>query len=88
MRLAVDLIGADNLAHLNAMGNRVVSQSKDTLSPREEPVANDNMVNVWVVSPDQKPGMGSRDVLVTIAEDAARGGTFTKLVGQIQNGTL
>lgn len=87
-RSAVDLIGADNLAYLNAIGNRVVSQSRDTLSRHEQPVANDNTVNVWVISPDQKPSMGPRDILVTIAEDAARGGTFKKLVKQIQNGTL
>ena len=37
-------------------------------------------VNVWVVSPDQKPPMTHGDVVVAVQDDIARGGTIKKMV--------
>lgn len=78
---AVQMIGEDNLKQLNAMGNRKHSRNINSipLQQQSEPV----ITNVYVVSPDQQPSMGPRDVIVTIADDLARGGTTKKLIKQI-----
>jgi len=80
---AVDMIGADNLSALNAMGNRRVSQATEGIpSPANENMGG-SVLNVYVVSPDQKPSLSKADVLVTISEDIMRGGNTKKLIKQV-----
>lgn len=85
---AVDAIGRDTLDALNAAGNLSVSRSAPQVNPmmlgRREP----DTVNVWVVSPDQKPSMGPKDVIAVVSEDIATRGTIKKLIKSVQMGAI
>jgi len=81
---AVDAIGRDNLNRINAMGNRRISQPlMDSIPQVGNSGGTPSIVNVYVVSPEQKPTLTKQDVLVTIAEDMSRGGQTKKLVKSI-----
>ena len=85
---AVDAIGVDNLDAINALGNRTISQS-DTASLADKKDTAQQTVNVWVVTPDQKPsGLSANDVVVTVAQDLLTGGTLKKLVKSVANGQV
>lgn len=80
-RTAVDAVGSDYLHSLNTASNSVVSSG----SPKADSQAGQpGVVNVWVVSPDQKPsGLGAKDVIVAISDDITRGGQVKKLIKQV-----
>jgi hypothetical protein len=83
---AVNFIGEDRLAALNAMGNRRISSSGPVGAIGAVPR---DTVNVYVVSPDQKPAsLSKKDVLVIVSEDMATGGQTKKLVKAIQTGQV
>lgn len=87
-RSAVGAIGADALAKINDLGARTISEG---ISP--EMPANDNsglggMVNVWVVSPDQVPPLGPKDIIATVASDIQRRGPIKQLIQQVQMGGI
>jgi hypothetical protein len=52
------------------------------MGPAREP----DTVNVWVVSPEQKPGVGKRDIVAAITEDMMTGGKTKQLVKAIAVG--
>jgi hypothetical protein len=82
---AVDSVGRDFLLDLNAQGNRRASQVRSATNPmlvKKEP----DTVNVYVMAPDQKPGMTKKDVLVTWADDFARNGQTKQLIKQVMVG--
>lgn len=88
---AVNAIGVDNLDRINNLGNRRVSEG----ALGQQKAANDNAnaagagtVNVWVVSPDQVPPPGPRDIIATVADDINRRGTIKRLIQQVQMGTI
>jgi len=84
---AVSLIGKDNLDQINGLGNKRISQG--VAGPTMNESGGDNsIVNVYVVSPDQKPSMTPQDVIVTITDDLAKGGPTKKLVKTIQMGKI
>ena len=80
---AVDMIGRQNLDMINAMGNRTISASAPQTGAGLGTGGGMSAVNVYVVSPDQKPGLTKNDVLVTITDDLQRGGPTKKLVKSI-----
>lgn len=81
---AVDFIGKDNLLRLNALGNRRISESGAAVARviKREP----DKVNVWVVSPNQVPPPGPKDIVHHVAQDIAQGGSLKKLVRQVAMG--
>lgn len=82
---AVDAVGTDFLHGLNAASNSVVSQSQPRPPAKNSEAS--GVVNVYVVTPDQKPeGMGPRDVIVAVSDDIMRGGSIKKLIKQVQTG--
>jgi TP901 family phage tail tape measure protein len=84
---AVDLIGRDTLDHINALGNQTVSRSAPPPLP-----ANNNAppmeTNVWLVSKDQVPPPGPKDIVAIIGEDISGGGVTKKLIKQVVAGHL
>jgi TP901 family phage tail tape measure protein len=84
---AVNMIGRENLDMINSMGNRTVSKGVSRVGTDGTKSGGD-AVNVYVVSPDQKPQMTAKDVVVTITEDMAKGGPTKKLVKSIQMGKV
>lgn len=83
---AVDAVGTDYLHSLNAATTSVVSQSSPVSSRQDQPQSN-GVVNVWLVSPDQKPAsMGPKDVVMAITDDINRNGPVKQLVKQIVMG--
>lgn len=82
---AVDAIGRDNLSELNAMGNKRISNPINPVNAQPQDMT-PVVTNVYVVSEQQKPQMSANDVIVTITEDMARGGTTKKLVKSIIQG--
>lgn len=87
-RAAMSLIGQNTFNQINALGNRKISQSTSDLSSlaSNSSSGGGDVVNVYVVSPDQKPSLTSKDVIVTIADDLSKGGVTKKLVKSIALG--
>lgn len=83
---AVEAIGRENLDMMNAMGNRRISNSLNSIPANENEKEGGGVVNVWVVPPDEKPQMGPKDIVAVISDDIARGGSTKKLIKQIQMG--
>lgn len=82
---AVDAIGKDNLDMINAYGNRTVERAGAQVNSAGMQYASQqqprgNPVNVYVVSPEQKPTLTENDVLVTIQKDLAKGGKTAQLI--------
>lgn len=81
---AVQMVGKQNLLNINALGNRSLSQAGaagQTVIKKEA-----DKVNVWVVSPNQVPPAGAKDIVHYVAQDIAAGGTLKKLVKQVAMG--
>jgi TP901 family phage tail tape measure protein len=83
----VDSLGRENLQEINALGNRVVSRGIQRQEEETQP-SGAGVVNVWVVSPDQVPPPGPRDIVTTIGENIMSGGTIKQLIKQVQVGTV
>lgn len=88
---AMDVIGEDGFNQINNLGNRQVSEG----ALKGKAAANDNnkqqgngQVNVWVVSPDQVPPPGERDIIATIASNIQNRGTIKQLIQQVQMGAV
>jgi hypothetical protein len=86
-RSAVDMVGRDRLLRINALAGRRVREEAAPVaaffaSPKREP---DN-VNVWVVSPDQIPPPGPRDIVAHVAQNIRQKGTLRTLIRQVQMG--
>lgn len=81
-RTATDAVGTDYLHSLNSAANSVVSSSSPKVpSAKKE---DSSVVNVWVVSPDQKPNStGPKDIIAVITDDISRGGQVKKLIKQV-----
>lgn len=82
---AVQMLGRENLDQMNALGNRRISKSAPPSAVGAMQTEPDT-VNVYVVSPEQKPQMTPKDVVVAVSEDLAKGGQTKKLVKSIQMG--
>jgi hypothetical protein len=82
---AVDMVGEDNLLALNARANSRMS-GMPTVAQAMGPAREPDTVNVWVVSPEQKPGVGKRDIVAAITEDMMTGGKTKQLVKAIAVG--
>ncbi len=82
---AVDAVGTDFLHSLNSTNNSMAASGAAS-RPKTASGAVDNTVNVWVVSPDQQPTMGPKDIIAVIGDDIVRGGTTKKLIKSIQMG--
>lgn len=83
---AVEMLGTDALHQINAMGARRISAASNVQSFQNGGFGEATVLNVWVVSPDEKPSLTKNDVLVTITEDLRNGGATRKLVKSIQTG--
>lgn len=84
---AVDAVGTDFLHGLNQQTNSVASSSSSSRG-KTSTGAQDNTVNVWIVSPDQQQPMGPKDVVAIIADDITRGGNVKKLIKSVQTGNV
>lgn len=82
---AVDMIGADNLAQMNASG-RLITNNVPVM-PRTEKREPDT-VNLWVVDKDQVPPPGPKDIVHHIGEDIKRGGQTKRLIKAVQVGAM
>lgn len=82
---AVEAIGRDNLDTINAMGNRVISGSSQSIqSPLGNQSGEGGVVNVWIVSPDEKPQLGPRDIIAVVNDEIARNGSTKRLIQSIR----
>ena len=72
---AVDLTGRDVMESINK-GNIPVAPIPVGVGGEGD----GGVVNVWVVSPDQQPTMGPRDVLATVGDNIAAGGSIKQLI--------
>lgn len=81
---AMEMLGSDGLDEVNVMANRRFSQAK-VAPPR--PKVPDN-VNVWVVSPENVPPPGPKDIVHAVASDIQNRGNLRQLIKQIQVGQV
>lgn len=80
---AVDAVGTDFLHALNSSANTVASQSQSVASSNGNKNGGGS-VNVYVVTPDQKPStLGPKDIVAVITDDMTRNGQLKKLVKSI-----
>lgn len=80
-RRAVDSVGHEFMADLNARGKTAVdsvaaSGPSLNFNPKQE-------VNVWMVKPDEKPQLGPQDVLVVWQDDVLNNGQSRRLIESI-----
>lgn len=88
-RSAVDALGVDFLQDLNQQGNAVVSTSQNQMSKGPQlGGSGGGVVNVWIVSKDQQPPPGPRDIIAVVTDDISRGGQVKKLIKQVQTGAV
>lgn len=87
-KTAVDAIGADFLAGMNARGAAALAPLNQIPQAPQPQAASPVNTNVWVVSPDQQPAMGPNDVLAVVSKDIATGGSIKKLIKQVAHGTV
>lgn len=83
---AVDLIGREGFEELNALGNRTVSRSgvPNVMPKPREP----DMVNVYVVAPDQVPPPSPKEIVAIIGKDIAQRGPTRQLIKQVAIGAI
>ena len=79
---AVDFIGVDKLQAMNETGRMAGSTAAMVVNQKKEP----DMVNVYLLAPDQKPSMGPKDVIIALADDIDRGGLSKKLIKAVAMG--
>lgn len=84
---AVDAVGTDFLHGINAQANNVAASNNSATRASSDPQQS-GVVNVWVVSPDQKPQMGPRDIEASIADNINRNGSIKQLIKSVQMGAL
>lgn len=82
---AVQMIGEDNVRRMNAMGNRSISQGVNAVAGIAQPQGQKDaaIVNVYVVSPEEKPSLTPNDVVAIIDENIVKGGSTNKLIKQV-----
>jgi hypothetical protein len=88
---AVNMIGREKLDHFNNLGNRQISEG-GLGHGRLQAAANSNQpkqpdVNVWVVSPDEKPQLGPNDVVHIVADNIVRRGALKTLIHTTAKGS-
>ncbi len=84
-RSAVKQIGRDNLDRVNSAGNRRMHKNGEALVP-DQSMQGENIVNVWVISPDQQPQMGPNDVVAIVSDNIQRRGPLKHLIKSVQMG--
>ena len=85
---AASALGEDFLNGLNRTTNATLRQGQERTKKAgsEEKTGGNNLVNVWVVTPDQQTGMSKDDIVVTVSDNIARGGSLRRLIKQVQVG--
>lgn len=78
------LVGTEALDAINRGQVAAVRQAPAGAGKQRDP---DN-VNVYIVSPEQKPSLGPKDVLAIIGDDMVTGGRTRQLVRSIQLGVV
>lgn len=90
-KAAVDAVGADFLRDVNARGTaalQAVAPLPDMSRHGDSAGQGGGTVNVWVVSPEEKPTPGPRDIVATISQDILTGGSTKKLIKQVAMGAI
>lgn len=78
---AVNMIGTDTLNRLNNGNvdlNKASSLSQDTGGDGSK-----RTVNVYIVTPDQVPGLGPNDVIALVSQNISTGGSLKSLIKQV-----
>lgn len=85
---AASALGEDFLNGLNRTTDATLRQGQERTKKTgsEEKSGGNNLVNVWVVTPDQQTGMSKDDIVVTVSDNIARGGSLRRLIKQVQVG--
>lgn len=79
---AVDSIGKDKLHAMNIMGKDALDLNRpNIILPSQQ--AEKSEVNVYVVSPDEKPSLTPKDVLYVIGKDIVSGGQTKQLIKKV-----
>ena len=84
---AVDAVGVDFMHSLNNQTSNSVAKSGATAfgNSREEP----SVTNIWLVTPDQKPSIGPKDVVIAVQDNLSQSASPLKmLVKQIATGQV
>lgn len=83
---AVDVIGREGFEEINSLGNRTISKSR---APHVMPKPRDpDMVNVYVVAPDQVPPPSPKEIVAVIGKDIAQRGPTRQLIKQVAMGAI
>lgn len=85
---ASSALGEDFLNGLNRTTSATLRQGEERAKKAAQPEENaaGNLVNVWVVTPDQQVGMSKDDIVVTVSDNIVRGGSLRRLIKQVQVG--
>ena len=85
---ASSALGEDFLNGLNRTTSATLRQGEERAKKAAQPEENTggNLVNVWVVTPDQQVGLSKDDIVVTVSDNIVRGGSLRRLIKQVQVG--
>lgn len=85
---ASSALGEDFLNGLNRTTSATLRQGEERAKKAAQPEENagGNLVNVWVVTPDQQVGLSKDDIVVTVSDNIVRGGSLRRLIKQVQVG--
>lgn len=84
---ATSAVGHDFLDDINKRGMAAVQDAAGSVTQINQ-MGGGGQVNVWVVSKDQQPPPGPRDVVAMISEDILQGGNVKKLIKQVNMGAI
>lgn len=79
-------IRSDEVPMILQKGETVRTESQEAALKRQLDAADSEgggVTNIWVVTPDQKPGASANDIIVTVADNIERGGTIKQLIRSI-----
>ena len=76
-KTAVDALGLDFLHNVNSQTENSVSASSPRRSNSD---SNSGVTNIWLVTPDQVPSMGPKDVVLAVADNLNQGNGSLKML--------
>ncbi len=87
---AVKSVGNDFMKSLNDNGAAALKATQPIMNLSQVTANNNNNghVNVWVVSPDQTPPPGPKDIIATVAQNISQNGQIKQMIQSVAMGRV
>ncbi len=87
---AVKSVGNDFMKSLNDNGAAALNNARPVMNLNQvnQNSTNNGHVNVWVVSPDQTPPPGPKDIIATVAQNISQNGQIKQMIQSVAMGRV